>query len=214
MASASFRDSMNSLGWTLGQPDTASTNRTTSKSVFASIQSLNPFADRGYVQLPAQDDSAASLPAPTRREEDETWFSLTRWDRMLIFAGCIVGALVCFSICIGLILFPLMFRARKFAVLWSVGSVLFLISWAVLMGPMAYVKHLASGPRLPFTGAYFTSIGLTLYFAIGLHSTILTLISCIFQLIALVWYLSRSYCCSGIPFIVLSFPFLMFPVFC
>ncbi|EER39886.1 SFT2 domain-containing protein [Histoplasma capsulatum H143] len=50
---------------------------------------------------------------------------------------------------------------------WSVGSVLFLISWAVLMGPMAYVKHLASGPRLPFTGAYFTSIGLTLYFAIG-----------------------------------------------
>ncbi|KLJ09154.1 hypothetical protein EMPG_15426 [Blastomyces silverae] len=189
MASASFRDSMNSMGWARREPDTPSTNRTTSNSVFSSLQSLNPFADRGYVQLPAQDDSAAPLPAPTRREEDETWFSLTRWDRMLIFAGCNIGALVCFSICIGLILFPLMFRARKFAVLWSVGSVLFLTSWAVLMGPVAYVKHLASGPRLPFTGAYFASIGLTLYFAIGLHSTLLTLISSIFQLIALVWYL-------------------------
>jgi hypothetical protein len=36
-----------------------------------------------------------------------------------------------------------------------------------MMGPMAYVQHLASGPRLPFTAAYFGSIGLTLYFAIG-----------------------------------------------
>ena len=50
---------------------------------------------------------------------------------------------------------------------WSVGSVLFLVSWAVLMGPVAYIKHLASGSRLPFTIAYFTSIGLTIYFATG-----------------------------------------------
>ena len=46
------------------------------------------------------------------------------------------------------------------------GSVLFLASWAVLMGPIQYAQHLLSGPRLPFTAAYFTSIGLTLFFAI------------------------------------------------
>ena len=50
---------------------------------------------------------------------------------------------------------------------WTLGSVLFLCSFAAMMGPMAYVQHLASGPRLPFTAAYFGSIGLTLYFAIG-----------------------------------------------
>jgi hypothetical protein len=39
-----------------------------------------------------------------------------------------------------------------------------------MMGPMTYVKHLMSGPRLPFTGAYFGSIGLTLYFSLGVSN--------------------------------------------
>ena len=77
------------------------------------------------------------------------------------------------------------------------GSVLFLGAWGVLMGPMQYgkpallllpllpqhthsdmtvadhvisstlVQHLLSGPRLPFTAAYFGSIALTLYFSLG-----------------------------------------------
>ena len=46
------------------------------------------------------------------------------------------------------------------------GSVLFLGSWAVLMGPVQYMQHLISGPRLPFTAAYFGSIALTLVFAV------------------------------------------------
>lgn len=49
---------------------------------------------------------------------------------------------------------------------WSMGSMLFLASWAVLMGPVQYAQHLISGPRLPFTAAYFGSITLTLIFAI------------------------------------------------
>lgn len=48
---------------------------------------------------------------------------------------------------------------------WSFGSVLFLASWAVLMGPFTYAKHLISGPRLPFTAVYFGAIGLTLFSA-------------------------------------------------
>ncbi|KAJ0270346.1 hypothetical protein COL940_011751 [Colletotrichum noveboracense] len=35
------------------------------------------------------------------------------------------------------------------------------------MGPTAYAKHLISGPRLPFTAAYFGSLGLSLYFSLG-----------------------------------------------
>jgi len=35
------------------------------------------------------------------------------------------------------------------------------------MGPMVYIKHLLSEPRLPFTAAYFGSIGMTLFSAIG-----------------------------------------------
>lgn len=50
------------------------------------------------------------------------------------------------------------------------GSLLFLTSWAVLLGPVTYGKHLVSTPRLPFTAVYFGSIALTLYFAIGVST--------------------------------------------
>ena len=42
-------------------------------------------------------------------------------------------------------------------------------SFAAVMGPWAYVLHLLSGPRLPFTSAYLGSIALTLYFSIGVN---------------------------------------------
>jgi len=188
MASSSFRDSMNALGWTRRDSDIpVQTNSTT--PFLSRLQSLNPFGrGEGYVRLPTHEAPGAPLPAATRREEEEGFFALSRWDRMLIFAGCNVGATVCFLLCF--ILFPaLTLKPRKFAILWSVGSALFLVSWAVLMGPLVYIRHLLSGPRLPFTVAYFGSISLTLYFAVGLHSTLLTLFSSIFQLAALLWYL-------------------------
>lgn len=54
---------------------------------------------------------------------------------------------------------------------WSVGSGLFLASFAAVMGPKNYVYHLLSPPRLPFTTAYFGSIALTLVFAIKVCRT-------------------------------------------
>ncbi|KAJ5249080.1 hypothetical protein N7468_000531 [Penicillium chermesinum] len=190
MANNTFRDSVNSLGWSRRDPDFPVRTNASSETTFLSrLQSYNPFGQGGYVQLPTHNEApGAPLPAPSRREEEEGFFALSRWDRMLIFAACNLGAAVCFMICF--FLFPVLtLKPRKFAVLWSVGSVLFLLSWAVLMGPWSYVRHLVSGSRLPFTAAYFGSIALTLYFAIGLQNFFLTLISSIFQLTALVWYL-------------------------
>ncbi|KAK0612944.1 Got1/Sft2-like family-domain-containing protein [Bombardia bombarda] len=189
MASTSFRDSINSLGWSRRDADVP-VNTSQQSGLLSSLQSINPFGDRrGYVQLPTVEGSGAPLPAASRREEEEGWFVLSRWDRLLVFGACNLAALACFVICF--FLFPVLSlsRPRKLVVLWTLGSVLFLASFAAVMGPWAYVKHLSSGPRLPFTGAYFGSLGLTLYFSIGLRSTILTLISAIAQLACLVWYL-------------------------
>lgn len=58
---------------------------------------------------------------------------------------------------------------------WTLGSALFLASFAAVMGPMAYVQHLLSGPRLPFTAAYFGSIAMTFYFALGVSQTFVSL---------------------------------------
>ncbi|KAI0009078.1 SFT2-domain-containing protein [Xylariaceae sp. FL0662B] len=187
MASASFRESMNSLGWSRRDQDyTANTNQRS--GLLSSIKSLNPFGDRGYVQLPTTESAGAPLPASNRREEEEGWFTLSRWDRLLIFGACILGALACFVLCFALWPF-FMTKPTKFVILWSFGSVLFLSSFAAMMGPVAYLRHLTSGPRLPFTAAYFGSIVLTIYFAIGLHNTILTLIFAIIQIACLIWYL-------------------------
>jgi len=177
---------MNSLGWSRRAEVPVNTSQQT--GLLSSIKSLNPFGGDGYVQLPTTEGAGAPLPAPTRREEEEGWFALSRWDRLLVFSGCNLGALACFVICFAL--FPVLsLRPRKFAILWSLGSVLFLASWAAMMGPWTYVLHLISTPRLPFTAAYFGSIGLTLYFSLGLRSTLLTLLSSIVQIACLLWYL-------------------------
>ncbi|PTB64130.1 syntaxin [Trichoderma citrinoviride] len=187
MASSSFRDSINSLGWSRRQEAPITTSQQSS-GLLASLQNLNPFQDRGYTILPTSEAPGAPLPAPSRREEEEGWFVLSRWDRMLVFAFCNLAAAACFVICFTL--FPVLsLRPRKFVILWTVGSTLFLASFAAIMGPMNYIYHLFSAPRLPFTAAYFGSIALTLVFAIKVQSTILTLFSAIAQLAALLWYL-------------------------
>ncbi|CAN8098955.1 unnamed protein product [Discula destructiva] len=187
MASASFREQMNSLGWSR-RADDEPVNTSQQSGLLSSIQSLNPFGDRGYVRLPTTEGPGAPLPAPSRREEEDGWFTLSRWDRLLVFGACNLGALVCFVICFAL--FPVLsLRPTKFVTLWTTGSVLFLASFAAVMGPMAYAQHLMSGPRLPFTGAYFGSIALTFYFALGLRSTILTMFSATIQIACLLWYL-------------------------
>lgn len=180
---------MNSLGWSRRDPDVP-VNTSPSTPILNRLQSLNPFSSGGYVRLPTTEGPGAPLPAPTRREEEEGWFALSRWDRLLVFGGLNLAALAMFATCFALMFTPIfLVKPRKFAILWTMGSVLFLVSWAVMLGPIQYVQHLISGPRLPFTAAYFGSIALTLYFSLGLHSTLLTFVSSIAQLVCLLWYL-------------------------
>ncbi|KAF2447393.1 SFT2-domain-containing protein [Karstenula rhodostoma CBS 690.94] len=188
MASASFRDSMSSLGWSRRDPDVPV--NTAPPTLMGRLQNLNPFGSGGYVRLPTSNDGpGAPLPAPTRREEEEGFFALSRWDRMLIFGGLLLASVALFATCIGLMFTPIFIaRPSKFAILWSMASLLFLCAWGVLMGPLTYVQHLVSGPRLPFTAAYFGSIALTLYFSLVLQMFILTFIATVAQLVCLAFY--------------------------
>lgn len=52
------------------------------------------------------------------------------------------------------------------------------------------LKHIISKERLPFSIAYFGSLALTLFFAIGVRSTIGTLVAAIVQVAALLTYLA------------------------
>lgn len=77
MANNTFRDSVNSLGWSRRDPDLpVRTNASQDTSVFSRLQSMNPFRQGGYVQLPTHNEApGAPLPAPTRQQEEEGFFA-------------------------------------------------------------------------------------------------------------------------------------------
>ena len=179
---SNFRSQMSNFGWTRAETAPVST------AAGSFFDRLNPFNANGYVRLPThQGDLPAQLPAQSRGEE-EALFNLSRWDRMIVFAMLVAGSAACFFI--AFFFLPILaLKPRKFVTLWTVGSLLFISSFAALQGPLPYAKHLCSGTRLPFTAAYFGSMALTLYFSIGLNSTILTIISAAVQMVALLWYL-------------------------
>ncbi|KAJ8320198.1 hypothetical protein KUTeg_001785 [Tegillarca granosa] len=93
---------------------------------------------------------------------------------------------LCIVFVIGDILF---FNARKFAVLYTLGSLFVIFSFSFLWGPVNHLKHLFSVPRLPFTSAYFGTLFATLYFALWSRSTVLTVICAVLQILSLVWYI-------------------------
>lgn len=159
-------------------------------SLLKKISSWNPFSSRNnLIRLPTTDapeSSAQSLPEGVVFEEP-SWFVLSRWDRLLIFGICLLGAVACFALCF--VISPmLVFKARKFALLWTLGSVLFVVAFGALQGPRNFVLHLVTPSRLPFTLAYFGSIVATLVFSMVFKSTILTILACLTQILAAVWY--------------------------
>lgn len=180
-----FRAQLSSWRGSTSAPEQITTN--SHPSFFDRVQKLNPFKSQSYVSLPISEPSSSNNTTTNESIEEPSWFTLSRWDRLLIFGITLLGAVACFALCFAIL--PLLaMKPRKFAVLWSLGSLLFVISFGVLQGPLNYLVHLTSPARLPFTVAYFSAIIMTLVFSIGLKSTLLTILAAVLQVIAAIWY--------------------------
>lgn len=178
MAEQSFLSSWRQQSQLNASPGLAAPPPPPGSSFMDSVSSWNPFGDR--IRLPMLEREEPQVQEPE-------WFNLSRFERLAIFGLCLLGSIACFTLCF--VLMPVLaLKPRKFATLWTLGSLLFVISFGVLQGPVAYTMHLVSAPRLPFTVAFFGSIFLTLYFSVGLQSTILTLVATIIQAAAAIWY--------------------------
>ncbi|XP_076357858.1 uncharacterized protein LOC143250762 isoform X3 [Tachypleus tridentatus] len=94
----------------------------------------------------------------------------------------------CFPTLAGFYVPFLLLKARKFALLYSLGSLFIICSFSLLWGPVTHAKQLCSRERLPFTSIYFGTMFTTLYFALWARSTIPTAVSAICQVISLIWY--------------------------
>lgn len=140
-------------------------------------------ANNLYESLPTYNNPAVPTP-----QQEPSWFKLSRFEKIVGFGCCLASSILCFIL--SFFMFPVLaLNPRKFALLWTMGSFLFVVSFGVLQGPYAYVRHLTSRDRIIFSGIFFGSIFLTMYCALILQSTILTLLASIVEVVAIAYYI-------------------------
>ncbi|KIK09474.1 hypothetical protein K443DRAFT_82520 [Laccaria amethystina LaAM-08-1] len=172
----SFRNNLSQFRWARGVTDDSQQQQ-------QAPQAANPFS-RFYNAVAGD---YIPLRSNEQSNEEEAWFALSRWERLLGFGVCLIGAAVCFFVAFLTLPF-LAIRPAKFALAFSLGSLLVMFGFSVLVGPINHIKHLVSKDRLPFSAVYFGSLGLTLYFSLGAHSWLGSLVSGVVQVVALVSY--------------------------
>ncbi|GMG56486.1 unnamed protein product [Ambrosiozyma monospora] len=157
----------------------------------------NPFGtSQNSVSLGQEDTTIASGSTTTStnaiareqaQEPSDNIFNLSYFERVSLFIVTLLGSGACFIICITLFPF-LSLKPKKFAIIWSLGSILFLISFCFLNGFIKFYHHLVSKERLWFSVGFILSIFVTLLFSVVYHSTLLVIPACVVQLICTVWY--------------------------
>ncbi|KAJ3330903.1 Vesicle transport protein [Kappamyces sp. JEL0680] len=129
------------------------------------------------------------------RHPDTECLGLTTFQRYVGFAMMMASSFIFFMI--SLFTLPMVLLAPgKFAMTYTMGSLLFLSSFTLLNGWKAHAKHLFSWERAPFTGVYLGSMAACLYFAVVSPNYLAILLFTVFQIIALAWYLG-SYLPGG-----------------
>ncbi|KAI9011188.1 vesicle transport protein, partial [Gaertneriomyces semiglobifer] len=107
--------------------------------------------------------------------------------RMVGFVAFLGMSIFCFMIAFFTI--PMLaLNPAKFATTYTLGSILALVSMSLLQGPRAFLRHIFSRERLPFTLMYLASMIVTLYFAVVKHAYIMTVVFSLIQIICLLYY--------------------------
>lgn len=126
----------------------------------------------------------SGLSWPWSAEPDPCLPGMSRRQRLVAAGVCVCFSALCFGLS-ALYAPLLLIYARKFALLWSLGSVFAIAAVAVLRGPSRLV---ASLPTSPGAAVYLCTLGATLYAALSLHSTVLTALGAALQVAVIVGY--------------------------
>ncbi|XP_010890539.2 vesicle transport protein SFT2C [Esox lucius] len=126
--------------------------------------------------------SSSGFSWPWSTEPDPCLPGMSRSQRLVAFGVCIAFSALCFGLS-ALYAPLLLLYARKFALLWSLGSLFAILGAAILRGP----SKLIAKPT-PTAAVYLCSLSGTLYAALSLHSTLLTALGAIVQVAVIVGY--------------------------
>lgn len=109
-------------------------------------------------------------------------------ERMTMFAVFAVAGTICMIMAFTFLPFVIL-SPHKFALLFTMGSALWLASFSFLRGHMAFFKNISSLDRLPFSASYLVSLIGTLYCSLVMGSYVLTMIFSVSQVVALLYFL-------------------------
>lgn len=121
---------------------------------------------------------------PWSAEPDPCLPGMSRKQRLVAAGVCVSFSALCFGLS-ALYAPLLLLYARKFALLWSLGSLFAIAAVAILRGPTRLVAGL---PTSPGAAVYLGALGGTLYAALSLHSTLLTALGAVLQVGVIVGY--------------------------
>lgn len=114
-------------------------------------------------------------------------------QRFKVFVSLLLLSGLFFGLGFTVGLTTLTIRPQKFALCFTLGSLTFMGSFAILRGPSAHLAGMVAPDRLPFTLVYVASMAATLYLTCnkgGVQGYLSVLIASGFQLVALLWYLA------------------------
>ncbi|CAH2352409.1 protein transport protein Sft2p [[Candida] railenensis] len=185
----SFRQQFSNWTQRAGGPASGGTGtRSATGGGFPAFADWSDYVKNGandlYTSLPTYN----TVTGNTSTVEEPSWFKLSRFEKILGFLCCLGGSLLCFVVCF--FLFPVLaLKPRKFGLIWSLGSLLFVCSFGILQGPYSYTRHLVSSDRIIFTSVFFGSVLSTIYCSVVLKSTILTILASIVEIFAVAYYI-------------------------
>ncbi|XP_055838798.1 uncharacterized protein LOC129906868 [Episyrphus balteatus] len=139
-----------------------------------------------FGKLFSRTESAPEANSWLKETQDSCCPKLSRLQRIVGFVACLGMGALCLTISTFYI--PvLMFKARKFALLYTLGSVFFILSFCFLSGFTAFFKQMFSKPRLLVSASYTFCLIATLYWSLFAQSTALTVLFAVAQIIALLF---------------------------
>jgi Got1/Sft2-like family len=109
-------------------------------------------------------------------------------QRLATFALLLGGGAFCMLMSLASLPF-IAIAPQRFSSMFTFGSLLILGSFSTLKGHKAFISHLISKERLPFTLGYSVSLLGSLYANLVSKEYLLTLIFCVIQIIALAYFL-------------------------
>ena len=121
------------------------------------------------------------------RESAQATVEATRRFRLFVATLLAAGALFVVAFAVGLPV--LVLRPQKFALCFTLASLLFMAAFAALRGPAAQLRTLCEPRRLPFTAAYVATMAATLWAACLRRSYVYTALCSGLQMVTLLYYL-------------------------